>query len=118
MVVTKAVKAGTIPLCLVETIWSEKNYLNFNGVGLPWYMPWLLSLRSSYDWMISLTRVPSSFLNFIDLLYFRLYTFCVPQFFLLFFFAKSFFFFFDDEEISLRSLIKETKREKVECHFP
>jgi len=57
-------------------------------------MLWLLSLRSSYDWMISLSRVPSSFLNIIDLLNFRLYTFCVPQFFHLFLFAKSFFFFF------------------------
>jgi len=83
-------------------------------------MLWLLSLRSSYDWMISLSRVPSSFLNIIDLLNFRLYTFCVPQFFHLFLFAKSFFFFFFffDEEISFRSLIKETKREKGECHFP
>lgn len=47
--------------------------MNFNRVGLPSNMLWLLSLRSLYDWMISLGRVPSSFLNFIDLLNFRSY---------------------------------------------
>jgi hypothetical protein len=72
-------------------------------------MLWLLSLRSLYDWMISLGRVSSSFLNFIDLLNFRLYTggdllytFCVPQCFPLFFFAKSY---------------QRNKMKKEECNF-